>query len=123
MLDRSPSSTWDTETYVAGNLGKAGVGIAVDAKPRVAARQIRVDTPTPGWSGSRLRRRERRLAAGDASTTRPGCRSARSRSAERRTRVNLDTAGKAFRWYLVWIETLRARPGEGRDQRDLPLPS
>lgn len=103
VLDRDPRSAWDTETYTGGNLNKAGVGIAVDAKPRVAARQIRVDTATPGWSGAVY------AAAGgssppsaidDAAWTKVGS----IDGAERRTLVNLDTAGNSFRWYLVWIE-------------------
>ncbi len=109
VLDRSPSSAWGTETYHGGNLNKDGVGIAVDAKPRVAARQIRVDTPTPGWSGAIY------AAAGgasppatldDAGWVQVGS----IPSARPSSRVNLDTAGKAFRWYLVWIE--RFAPGQ-----------
>jgi serine/threonine-protein kinase len=109
VLDRSPNSSWDTETYLAGNLAKDGVGIAVDAKPRVAARQIRVDTSTPGWSGA--------VYAAESGSSPPATiddpawvQVGSIAKAERRTRVNLDTAGKAFRWYLVWIE--RFAPGQ-----------
>ena len=103
VLDRDPRSVWDTETYLAGNLAKAGVGIAIDAKPRVDARQIRIDTPTPGWSGSVY------AAAGGnappATIDDPAWKKVGAIPlAERRTRVDLDTAGNAFRWYLVWIE-------------------
>ena len=109
VLDRDPRSAWDTETYVAGNLGKPGVGIAVDAKPSVVARQMRVDTPTPGWSGTVY------AAAGGnsppANIDDPAWKKVGSiPTASRRTRVNLATAGKPYRWYLVWIE--RLAPGQ-----------
>jgi serine/threonine-protein kinase len=105
VLDRDQRSAWDTESYNGGNLNKPGVGIAIDAKPSVIARQLRVDSPTPGWSGSVYA-----AASGnsppakidDAAWQRVGT----IASAERSTRVNLDTGGKQFRWYLVWIEKL-----------------
>jgi eukaryotic-like serine/threonine-protein kinase len=49
-VDGDPSTFWSTETYQQGNLGKAGVGIYVDAKPRTAARFLRVTSPTPGYT-------------------------------------------------------------------------
>ena len=102
VIDRSPSSAWNTEVYPAG-FTKAGVGIAVDAKPRVAARQIRVDSSTPGWSGAVYAARGG--ASPPATIDDPAWVQVGSiPSAARRTRVNLDTAGKQFRWYLVWID-------------------
>ncbi len=108
-LDRDPKTVWDTESYLGGNLAKAGVGLAIDAKPSVSARQIEIRTPTRGWSG-------RVLAATDGASppatiddpawtqvgTIPAAKSV--------TRVDLDTAGKAFRWYLIWIE--KFAPGQ-----------
>ncbi len=59
-------------------------------------------TPTPGWRGRVLG------AAGSAppaSATDPGWSEVGTiPSATERTRVKLDTGGKALRWYLVWIE-------------------
>jgi serine/threonine-protein kinase len=111
-LDRDAATVWGTETYLNGNLAKAGVGLAIDAKPSVSARQLELRTPTPGWSG-------KVLAAATGATppatiddpawtqvgTIPAARSV--------TRVDLDTAGKSFRWYLVWIETFAAGQGQG----------
>lgn len=105
VLDRDGRSTWSTETYLGGDLRKAGVGIAVDAKPSVNARQIRIDTSTPGWSGSVYA-----ATSGNsppATIDDPGwTKVAAIAAAPRSGRVNLDTAGNSFRWYLVWIERL-----------------
>src|SRR4051812_46878259 len=40
-LDRNPTTFWSTETY-SGGLSKPGVGIYVDAKPRVAATRMTI---------------------------------------------------------------------------------
>ncbi|HEX6117454.1 MAG TPA: protein kinase [Solirubrobacterales bacterium] len=46
-------TSWTTESYSAGLEGanKSGVGIAVDAGKPVEAAELKVVTPTPGWSG------------------------------------------------------------------------
>jgi serine/threonine-protein kinase len=106
-IDREPSTVWDTESYVGGNLGKDGVGLAIDAKPSLAARQIEIRTPTPGWSGAVYAAKGARLPESIDSPdwTKVGT----VTNATRRTRVDLDTAGEQFRWYLVWITDLGGR--------------
>jgi eukaryotic-like serine/threonine-protein kinase len=51
--DGDPSGTaWSTEDYSAGLAGlKSGVGIYVDAGEPVEASELKVVTPTAGWSG------------------------------------------------------------------------
>ena len=49
VVDGDPKSTWSTEGYSSG-IQKAGVGIIIDAPPPVAAREIRIQTPTPGFT-------------------------------------------------------------------------
>ncbi|MGI8595566.1 MAG: protein kinase domain-containing protein [Solirubrobacteraceae bacterium] len=103
-VDRAPETTWSTETYEQGALNKAGVGLTIDAKPSVAARRIVIRTPTPGWIAEIYGAR-----TGLPPTIRdPGW--ARISSAvaidKSRVRIPLDTAGKAFRYYLVWITKL-----------------
>ena len=51
--DGNPTGTaWTTEDYSAGLAGlKSGVGIYVDAGEPVEASELKVVTPTPGWSG------------------------------------------------------------------------
>jgi serine/threonine-protein kinase len=103
VVDRQPETTWSTESYNGGNLGKAGVGVYVDAKPDVAARVMQIQTPTPGWSGAiygakngpgppqQLSGWQRLGAIGDATS---------------KTKVDLDTATNRYRYYLVWITKL-----------------
>ncbi len=105
ILDRDTSTTWSTERYDNGELGKPGVGVAIDAKPALAARRMELRTPTPGWSGAVYA-----AASGSkppVTLDDPGwSKIGTIVSAQRRARVDLDTAGRAFRWYLVWIERL-----------------
>ena len=51
--DGNPTGTaWTTEDYSAGLAGlKSGVGIYVDAGEPVEASELKVVTPTPGWTG------------------------------------------------------------------------
>lgn len=108
-LDRDPVTVWDTETYLNGNLAKAGVGLAIDAAPSLRARQLELRTATPGWSGEVLVARGGATppaTIADPAWTRVGA----IASASKVTRVDLDTAGKAHRWYLIWITKLA--PGQ-----------
>ncbi len=102
VLDRDPATVWDTETYLNGNLAKDGVGLAIDAKPGIAARQLELRTGTPGWSGQILAADTASLpkTIDDPAWTRVGT----ITKATRVTRADLDTGGKRQRWYLIWIE-------------------
>ena len=51
-MDGDDSTTWSTERYQGGNLGKAGVGLDADARPGVAARAIKIRSPEPGFTVS-----------------------------------------------------------------------
>jgi serine/threonine-protein kinase len=108
-IDRDPNSSWSTEGYDNG-LQKPGVGLYLDAKPRVAARRLDVRTATPGWKGIVFV-----AAAGPPATVPdPGWKKVGEIDATRRTTsVDLDTAGQSFRYYLVWITDL---PPRGRVQ-------
>ncbi|MGI8460903.1 MAG: protein kinase domain-containing protein [Solirubrobacterales bacterium] len=52
-IDNDPTTAWTTEQYSSGlaGVGKEGVGISVDAGSAVEPAELRVVTPTPGWSG------------------------------------------------------------------------
>ncbi|CAB4914170.1 unannotated protein [freshwater metagenome] len=109
VLDRDPTTAWDTETYGGGELAKPGVGIVIDAKPSVAAQLIEIRTSTPGWSGA--------VYAAQGASTAPATfndpawrRVGTVSSAVARTSVPLDTGGSRARWYLVWITALA--PGQ-----------
>jgi eukaryotic-like serine/threonine-protein kinase len=48
-IDDDLATSWQTSTYVGGVLGKSGVGLYVQSSPRVAANEVVVTTPTPGF--------------------------------------------------------------------------
>jgi serine/threonine-protein kinase len=107
VADRDDSTVWTTEQYTAGieGAGKPGVGIYVDAKPEVEAVQMQISTPEPGWKATIYA-----LPDGPAPKEAPpgggwtkvggGTVNAKDK------RFTLDTGGKAYRYYLVWITKL-----------------
>ena len=58
VVDRDDGTAWTTESYQAGieGAGKTGVGLYIDAKPKVEAVALQIETPEPGWRGDDLRR-------------------------------------------------------------------
>jgi len=107
VLDRDPETTWSTERYSAG-LNKPGVGIYVDAKPRVAAVALQVRTTEAGWTGEvyGAERGPPEQLSGWTKLAGPLVVS------ETRARFPLQTGGRAYRFYLVWITKLSGQ-GEG----------
>jgi serine/threonine-protein kinase len=101
-IDDDTRSTWSTETYEAADLQKEGVGLYVDAAPGVAARELQLRTPTPGWSGG--------IYAAEQGPPQDGLdgwtKVATIADAKRNQQIQLDTAGTRFRYYLVWIDSL-----------------
>jgi tRNA A-37 threonylcarbamoyl transferase component Bud32 len=55
-VDSNPQTGWSTETYVNGPevslSGKDGVGFIVDAGEPVAADELQILSPTPGWTAT-----------------------------------------------------------------------
>lgn len=103
VLDRDPGTSWSTEGYQGGAFasGKKGVGIYVDAAPSLAARALEVRTPTRGWKG------EVYVAKSGPPDALSGWQKLGDiDAAKTRNRIDLDTAGNRFRYYLVWITTL-----------------
>jgi eukaryotic-like serine/threonine-protein kinase len=103
VVDGEKTTSWTTETYEGNTLGsKAGVGIYVIADPPVAARAITVQTPTKGWSGAIYVAKPGAVPASITGWQKLGD----IPSAKASQRVDLDTAGNRFRYYLVWITKL-----------------
>jgi serine/threonine-protein kinase len=101
-VDRDPNSTWKTETYnTAPELGKAGVGIYLDARPSVAAEQLGVETKTPGFKAEVYGSTEGPPDSIDGWT-----RLAANAPIENGHRINLDLDGQRYRYYLLWITAL-----------------
>jgi serine/threonine protein kinase len=104
VVDGETSTAWTTETYEGNTLGsKAGVGIYVVADPTVAARQMQILSPTKGWDGAVYGAKGN---SPPASISGWGKQIGTVKSAKASTRLNLDTAGNRFRYYLVWITKL-----------------
>jgi hypothetical protein len=114
VVDGDPNTTWSTEQYYDGTLHKAGgvgLGIYLDAAPRVLAKALEIQTPTPGFAVQIYVGDHPQLALpyGDSTplTARgwqgPVGTSAHVRSGER---IRLALAGHPHRYYLVWLTTL-----------------
>jgi tRNA A-37 threonylcarbamoyl transferase component Bud32 len=106
VVDGDPASTWSTETYSSGDLQKAGVGIVIDADPGVAARELELRTPTPGFEATVY------VAPSSTPTTPPPAGwtlVSATRDVASAEKFDLDTAGQRSRRYLVWITKLPPR--------------
>ena len=86
------------------------MGIYVDAKPSVAARAIDVLSPTRDWQGAIYA-----APNGPPPTKLDGfTKLASIDQSKTRTRVKINSAGKRYRYYLVWITKLP--PGQSSVQ-------
>src|ERR671915_386583 len=107
-IDGNPTTEWDTESYEGGfeASNKRGVGLYIDTGSRVAARQLDLVTSTPGFT-----------AAVYASDSVPGGIggwtkvSPTVRRVDENQAIQLDTARREFRYYLLWISEL---PEDGK---------
>ena len=102
VIDQNVGTVWETETYRGGLAGsnKSGVGIYVDAGDRVAARRLDLVNSLTGW-------RAQVLAADGVPPSIDGWTPvSRPFVAEDEQQVELDTRGRAYRHYLVWITEL-----------------
>jgi eukaryotic-like serine/threonine-protein kinase len=101
-IDGLPTTVWNTETYEGGFEGsdKSGVGLYVNAGSRVSARELDVVTSTPGFRAT--------VYASDSVPSRiqDWDKVSPTITAKREQKVPLDTAGKGFRNYLLWISEL-----------------
>jgi tRNA A-37 threonylcarbamoyl transferase component Bud32 len=101
-IDPDPHSSWSTESYTGGQLSKDGVGLYIDASPGVAARRIVLHTPTPGWSGAIYG-----ATLGPPAQLGTGwTKLAPLNNVAARQDVRIDTGGKKYRYYLIWITAL-----------------
>jgi serine/threonine-protein kinase len=114
LVDSDPNTTWSTEQYFEGTLKKAGgvgLGVYLDAAPRVLAKAIEIQTPTPGFAVQIYvaNRIELELPYGNSTPL-----SARgwlgpvgaSKDVHNGERIPLALSGHPHRYYLVWLTTL-----------------
>jgi eukaryotic-like serine/threonine-protein kinase len=113
-VDADPNTAWSTAHYYEENLkkpGGTGVGLYLDAAPGVIARQIELQTPTPGFAVQiyATDHFDSSLPYGDSTPL-----AARGwqgpfgadESVHSHERIPLDTSGRRFRFYLIWLTTL-----------------
>ena len=99
--DGSVATRWETETYTDDFAAqKSGVGLIVNPRAPVAARALDIVTPIPGWTAEVY-----------ASDDRPDdlaswTRISGSATVEEEQRIELDSAGQSFSYYLLWITAL-----------------
>jgi hypothetical protein len=114
VVDNDPNTTWRTEQYYEGNLRKAGgvgLGLYLDAAPRVLAKAIGIQTPTPGFAVQIYVADQINLALPFGSSTPLAQRGwqgpvGSSRSVRSGERIQLSLQGHPHRYYLLWMTTL-----------------
>lgn len=103
-VDGKLTTGWPTQTYYDGTLGKPGVGIYVYTSSPSLARTLRLATATPGFQ-AKIYATDRTpdpnsfAASGWTGLT-------RTVTVKRFQGFALDTRGRRFRYYLVWITRL-----------------
>ncbi len=101
-VDGDPNTYWNTENY-QGGLGKPGVGIYVDARPRTRAKRLELLSPTPGFDVEIYGA----MTGPPAKLPDPGwVRIGAQSGVGRRTPIPLSSGATAYRFYLVWITKL-----------------
>ena len=112
-VDKDPGTAWSTESYSGDTLaGKAGVGLYIDAAPKVAATQIEIDTPKPGWQAEIYVAPDGPAPDGAPGESDEWSKVAGGAVKRKRQRFKLRAGGKQYRYYLVWITKLP--PGQER---------
>jgi tRNA A-37 threonylcarbamoyl transferase component Bud32 len=105
-IDNDPQTKWQTEQYYGGTLGKPGVGLYIDANPRVVARELRLVTDTPGFT-AQVWARNTRPEANQADFNQPGGWVQLASSPYVHHTQDIGLPGQApYRYYLVWIVSL-----------------
>jgi serine/threonine-protein kinase len=104
VIDGNPSTVWSTETYqfqFGDPDQKLGVGLTIDAGEPVAAQRLDIVTSTPGWDAEVY-------AANDVPDSIEGWGEpigAENDLGEEEA-IGLDTGGKEYTHYLLWITSL-----------------
>jgi hypothetical protein len=114
-VDSDPTTSWSTADYYDGTLKKAGgvgVGLYLDAAPGVVARQLEIQTPTPGFAVQVYVANEIELGLPYGDSTPLAARGwvgpvGSDASVRNRAHVLLSLpGGRTFRYYLVWLTSL-----------------
>ncbi len=95
--DGDPATAWTTEHYIS--FDKDGVGIMLDAGKQVALTGLVVVSDDPGFTAEILAARKPK------GNFRPV---SEQQVIEEHTTFEIDTEGKEFRYYVVWITALES---------------
>ncbi len=95
--DGDPATAWSTERYIS--FEKDGVGIMLDAGKQVALPAVVVVSDDPGFTAQILAARKPNGKFRPVSE---------ELTIEEETTFELDTKGKEFRYYVVWITSLES---------------
>jgi serine/threonine-protein kinase len=113
VIDSDPNTSWSTAHYYEGTLKKAGgtgLGVYLDASPRVDARAVEIQTPTPGFDVQIYGANKINLsyAYGDSTTlAERGWQGPLGSATSVRSHQRIRLAGNsAYRYYLIWLTTL-----------------
>jgi serine/threonine-protein kinase len=101
-IDENRSTFWDTETYQSGLEGanKQGVGLYIEAGDPVAAERLDLINSVAGWRATIY------AANGVPASIDGWTQVSRPFTADDVNRVELETRGRAYRYYLVWVTEL-----------------
>jgi hypothetical protein len=102
-VDGDASTSWPTEEYDTGSLQKDGVGLALSPAEPVPARGLDLETTTPGFEMTIYGAEDPTLPTSiDSGWTQI----ASEDDVEQKGRIDLDTAGRDFSHYLIWITAI-----------------
>jgi hypothetical protein len=102
-VDGDGSTSWPTEEYDTGSLQKDGVGLALAPAQAVPARGLDLQTTTPGFDMTIYGAEDPELPTSiDSGWTQIASEDA----VGRKGRIDLDTAGRDFSHYLIWITAI-----------------
>jgi serine/threonine-protein kinase len=102
-IDNQPNTFWSTQTYYAAKLGKAGVGLYIDAKPDTTARVLQISTETPGFIATIYARND----TPPVKWPEPGWKQISvPTTVGRKQNIALTSGATTYRYYLVWITSL-----------------
>ncbi|HEX4838779.1 MAG TPA: protein kinase [Solirubrobacteraceae bacterium] len=110
VIDGDLNTSWSTEHYIEGNLGKPGLGVSLDAAPGVAARAIEIQTPTPGFTAgvyaSTGLTPSSPSSPGQSPTALGWTPLAPAQTVGSHTTIAINSSGLVYRYYLIWITRL-----------------
>ncbi|HTA14248.1 MAG TPA: protein kinase [Solirubrobacteraceae bacterium] len=109
LVDGDLNTSWSTEHYIDGNLGKPGLGVSLDAAPGVVAHSVEIQSPSPGFTAAVYA--SAKPAPDSAGGQEESLRSlgwaqlAPARTIGKRTTIAIG-APAVYRYYLIWITKL-----------------